>query len=209
MSGRPWTPAENSRLRAGYPWLSIEDLERLLPRTATSIYQRARILGLAKDPGYYVHLPARKAFVEGGKKNRFAQGQTPWNKGTNYRPGGRAAETQFKRGNKPQSWRPIGSTRIDKDGYTWRKVSDTGNKKRDWKMVQVILWERRRGKIPRGKFLVFKNRDKSDVRIGNLELVNRSEHMRRNSLQNLPASVKKAIYALSVLKRRIKKHGKY
>ena len=209
MSYRPWTTAEEKRLRAGYSWMSIPDLMRVIPRTASSIYQRARALGLVRPVEYFAAMPARKAFVEGGKRNRFVTGHSTWNKGTKYRPGGRAEETQFKKGNKPQTWRPIGSIRIDKDGYAWRKVADTQKKKRDWKLAHVILWEKCRGKIPRGKILVFKNRDKTDVRIGNLELVTRAENMRRNHIQNLPKPVKQAIYALNVLKRRIKNNGKY
>lgn len=57
----------------------------------------------------------------------------------------------------PTNWRPIGTERFDKDkGTMLRKVTDTGNPKKDWKRVEVIEWEALHGPIPRGKVLAIK-----------------------------------------------------
>lgn len=53
----------------------------------------------------------------------------------------------------PANWRPIGAERMDR-GYLIRKVTDTGNPKKDWKRVDVIEWEAINGPVPPGMILV-------------------------------------------------------
>ncbi|CAN7504892.1 HNH endonuclease [Acidovorax sp. LjRoot74] len=53
----------------------------------------------------------------------------------------------------PANWRPIGAERMDR-GYLIRKVTDTGNPKKDWKRVDVIEWETIHGPVPPGMVLV-------------------------------------------------------
>lgn len=53
----------------------------------------------------------------------------------------------------PANWRPIGSERMDR-GYLVRKVTDTGNPKKDWKRVDVIEWEAINGPVPPEMVLV-------------------------------------------------------
>ncbi|MCS8378253.1 HNH endonuclease, partial [Pseudomonas aeruginosa] len=58
--------------------------------------------------------------------------------------------TRFKKGQKPHTWLPVGSTRISADGYLQRKISDTGYPPRDWKGIHILLWEEHFGPIPTG-----------------------------------------------------------
>jgi len=53
----------------------------------------------------------------------------------------------------PANWRPIGAERMDR-GYLIRKVTDSGNPKKDWKRVDVIEWEAINGPVPSGMVLV-------------------------------------------------------
>lgn len=52
----------------------------------------------------------------------------------------------------PKNWRPIGSERMDR-GHLIRKVTDTGQPKKDWKRVDVIEWEAINGPVPNGMLL--------------------------------------------------------
>lgn len=118
-------------------------------------------------------------------------------------------KTQFKKGNRPHTWVPVGSERITKDGIRQRKVSDTGHGPRDWRSVHSIVWEQHHGPIPAGHLVVFKDRDRTNIVIENLELITRGENARRNSIHNLPPEIKGAIYAVTALKRGIKREQKH
>ena len=115
---------------------------------------------------------------------------------------GRSSETQFKKGQKPHTWLPVGSTRVSADGYLQRKISDTGYP-RDWKSIHILLWEEHVGPIPTGHCVCFKDNNKQNVVIDNLELITRAERMRRNSIHRYPPELKSAIRVISKLKRTI------
>ncbi|MDF5811770.1 Uncharacterised protein [Pseudomonas aeruginosa] len=116
---------------------------------------------------------------------------------------GRSSETQFKKGQKPHTWLPVGSTRVSADGYLQRKISDTGYPPRDWKSIHILLWEEHVGPIPTGHCVCFKDNNKQNVVIDNLELITRAERMRRNSIHRYPPELKSAIRVISKLKRTI------
>jgi hypothetical protein len=204
-SRRPWTSTELRILRRRYPNTPTKEIALELGRTERGVYATAFSLGLSKAPGY--KNPGVSNLNKGGA-SRFPKGHQPWNAGLKgWFPKG-SERSWFSKGRKPQTWVPVGTV-VEVDGYKKKKVADTGNKDRDWKFLHVLLWERYRGKVPRGKFLVFKDRDKANIRIGNLMLTDCAGNMKRNSVHNLPAPVKSVIVALRTLKRRIKNNGKY
>ena len=58
-----------------------------------------------------VHVYKKNHKIRSGNDTRFKKGQVPPNKGTHPVTKGRMAETQFKKGNRPHNWRPVGSER--------------------------------------------------------------------------------------------------
>jgi hypothetical protein len=137
-----------------------------------------------------------------GAAHRFPKGNVPWNAGLNgWTAGGRSAETRFKPGAKPHTWVPIGTEQL-RDGYLWRKVTDNGGR-HDWRQVHVMLWEQHNGPIAKGLILVFRDRNKQNIQIDNLELITRAENCRRNSIHRYPPELKQAIRQLARVKRRI------
>ncbi|MFW6284152.1 MAG: HNH endonuclease signature motif containing protein [Desulfosalsimonas sp.] len=100
---------------------------------------------------------------------------------------------------------PVGSERVTKDGIRQRKVTDTGCPPRDWKSVHGLLWEKHYGPVPAGYIVVFKNGDRADIRIDNLEMISRAENMRRNTIHNLPEPLAEVCRLRGVLNRHIKK----
>lgn len=84
----------------------------------------------------------------------------------------------------PRNWRPIGSERMDR-GILIRKVTDTGQPKKDWKRVDVIEWEAVHGPIPKGYTLMLKDGSLPRT-LENLALYTREQHWQRSSLQRLP-----------------------
>ena len=89
----------------------------------------------------------------------------------------------FQSGNMPQTWKPIGTERRDKDGHMLRKVSDTRNKKADWQPLKNIAYIAHFGEIPSGLFVVCKDRNPDNLSPDNLAAVTRAENMRLNSFR--------------------------
>lgn len=233
LNRRYWTAEEDAILRARYPDTPTKDLLSLVGRTYASVTARAATLGLEKSQAYLAS-PAACRLRRGdnvGAAYRFRKGQTPPNKGL-HRPGysvgrGRMQETQFKRnemmGRAADLYKPIGTERISKDGYLERKTHDAlpeglsrqeANRlrARRWKAVHLIVWEAAHGPLPKGHAIAFKNGDKRDIRLDNLELLTRGQLMARNTIHNLPLPLKSTINLLGQLKRRIrekseKRHG--
>ena len=144
-----------------------------------------------------------------GRKYQFKKGHRPHNTGKKgWQAGGNSSKTRFKKGNRPHTWLPVGSHRFSKEGILQRKISDTGHPPQDWKSVHSLLWEKHNGPVPPGHIVVFKNRDRSDIRIENLELITRAENMRRNTIHNLPDDLADVIRLRGRLNRQINKRMK-
>lgn len=199
---QPWKDWELSFLRSHYSNEPTATLAKTLKRSLTSVYQRAQILKLRKSAEWL------RRGDNVGTAHRFLPGHVPANKGLR-RPGwsrGRMAETQFKRGNKPQTWKPIGSTRYSKEGYLQRKVSDTGYPPRDWVGEHILMWTKVHGPVPRGFAVCFRDGDKSHLSLDNFELISRRELMRRNSIHRFPPELTDVIRLNGALKRRLRRH---
>jgi len=193
---RAWTPAEDQRLAALYQTQPITEISRQIGRGTGSIYNRVQKLGLKRPEAY-------KAITGSG---RFRVGHDTWNKGLRgWQAGGRAKETQFQKGAKPSNtWRSIGSERTSKDGTLYRKVSDTGDKKADWKAVAVLIWEERNGPLPDGHIVIHRDRNRENLDPGNLEAVTRAETMRRNSIGRYPPEYRRAAIQLGWFNRKLR-----
>ena len=202
-----WSRVEQRLLRRLYPDTSTRALARQLGRSVSAVYGMAATFGLRKSDAYLAS-PDACRLRRGdnvGAGTRFQRGHTPANKGIR-RPGwsaGRMAETQFRPGNRPHTWRPIGSTRVN-DGYLQRKVSDTGYTPRDWICEHVLLWQERRGPIPTGHTVAFKDKDRTNIVIENLELLSRRELMARNTVHRLPKELADVIQLSGALKRKLR-----
>ena len=98
----------------------------------------------------------------------FKKGHIPWNKGkkTGIKP-----PNLFKKGNITWNTRELYSERVDRDGYTYIKL--TNNKK--WKLKHRWIWEQKYGEIPADYVIIFADGNKKNCNIENLILVARKE----------------------------------
>ena len=72
---------------------------------------------------------------------------------------------------------PVGTERLDRDGYVEIKISDPNK----WQPKHRYLWEKENGKVPKGMILIFKDNNKLNVCLDNLILISRAENMKINS----------------------------
>lgn len=126
-------------------------------------------------------IPLGRAVPGGG---RFEKGMIPWSKGRKLGTRGRAAETQFKKGNRPHNAAAVG-TKVKKlfsDGsYYWaEKVAEPDQ----WEFCHRLEWKRHNGEIPDGHVIVFMDQNRDHYQIDNLKCISKSElhFMNRDSL---------------------------
>ena len=207
---RPFSDAELRIVRTKYPNTLTPELARQLGRTVCAVSRIARKLGVGKSQEFYASAASGRMLRGStlGVPSRFMPGHVPANKGL-HRPGysklhGRMAETTFKKGHRGHNWMPVGSTRLI-EGWLYKKVSDVPKVSYlvNWKAVHVMLWEKKRGKVPPGHALIFKDGNRQNITLANLQLISRGELMRRNTIHNLPPELKSTIMWAGALKRRI------
>ena len=213
QSYRVWTEIEVETLRWCYHDSRTEDIATALDRPLTQVYGKAKKLGLAKSQEY-LDSPAACRLRRGdevGKAYRFQKGIVPANKGLR-RPGwfvGRMRESQFKAGQKGSNWLPLGSHRINADGYVDRKIFDTGYPPRDWRGVHRLVWEVKNGPIPAGHVVRFKDgrrtTDVDRITLDALELLTLAENLARN---RLPPELQRISQLRGVLTRTINRKAR-
>lgn len=118
--------------------------------------------------------------LNSGLDGQFERGHVPVNKGTKglFNVGGN--KTSFKKGQRSINYKPVGTERIDRDGYTLIKVSDEGAWHERWKHKHKVFWEKENGPIPSGHVLLFADGNKQNITSENLILVTRSQLARLN-----------------------------
>jgi len=146
--------------------------------------------------------------ITSGRTGQFPKGNAPWNKDTKGMGLTGANKTSFKKGNVPANCKPVGSERIDKDGYIYIKIKETdpytGFPTR-YKLKHVHIWEKANGPVSEGMCLIFKNGNTQDCNPENLALVSRLELLRlnQNGYKEAPDEVKLALFLLAKLETKI------
>lgn len=114
----------------------------------------------------------RKLNLTNDIDTKFKKGQTSWNKGRKMSTEQyeKCKRTMFQKGNSSNA-RPVGDERIDIDGYTYIKVKQPNK----WVLKHRWLYEKAKGKIPKGYNLIFADGNKQNLNLDNLILVSNSE----------------------------------
>lgn len=107
-----------------------------------------------------------------GRTGRFQKGQEPPNKGKKGVCAAGCEKTWFKKGHIPANYRPVGSERVNKDGYIEVKVADPNK----WRLKHRVVWEAVNGKISKGYIIIFRDNDKTNTDINNLMLIKQGTH---------------------------------
>lgn len=210
---RPWSAADDAVIRELYPDTLTAVIAARLGRFLGSVHQRAAKLGLSKTAAF-VASTARDRMQRadhGARAHQFKKGQVSHNKGMRHPAGwgpGRMKDTQFKKGTlngrAVKVVKPIGFERINKDGYLERKINNDLPFQKRWRAVHLLVWEAANGPLPPSHAIAFKNGNRHDRRLDNLECITRADNMRRNTIHNLPKPLVETIHALGQLNRRIR-----
>jgi hypothetical protein len=112
-----------------------------------------------------------------GRTGCFVKGQEPFNKGKPHPTRGRAAETQFKKGQEPHNTKWLGHERVSKDGYVEISIAATNPHTgygRRYVLKHRYVWEQANGPIPAGHALKCLDGNKQNCDPSNWEAVPRS-----------------------------------
>jgi len=110
-----------------------------------------------------------------GLDGRIKPGHVPFNKGKKA-PGTGHKPTQFKKGSRPANYMPVGSERVNGDGYVDVKIADPNK----WQLVHSLIWEAVNGPIPKGHVVLFGDGNRFNFNPENLLLVSRAQLARLN-----------------------------
>lgn len=113
-----------------------------------------------------------------GLTGHFPKGHAPFNKGMKGICGKGCEKTWFKKGNKPINHKPIGSERLNIDGYIEIKVAEPNK----WRLKHQVLWEEQNGPIPKGHAVIFGDGNSQNLDINNLILVSRKQLLTLNKM---------------------------
>jgi hypothetical protein len=220
MSGRPWTKREIAIIRRDYPHKVTKGIAAALGRPLSGVYKTANDFGVKKSAAFLASSEFGRLMklTQRGVAHRYPKGHVPANAGLR-RPGwsvGRMRETQFKKGRpacESRNYKPIGSYRINADGYLDRKLSDTGLPQRRWACVHRLVWTEANGPIPEGYAVAFKagraTTDVAKITLDAIELISRRNLMLRNSYHtNYPKPIRRLIQLRGAIQRQINKRTK-
>jgi hypothetical protein len=179
---KPWTDAEEALLREQFPTTVTRQLAELMGRRMEVVSARAKKLGLKKTPE---HVALHGGWLDGvkGAATRFQPGLVPWNtgnKGIHWSP-----KSEFKKGNRPANWMPLGTVKLNSDGVLVRKVREGNNGGLNWEAEHRCVWADAHGEIPKMHCVVFRpgkfTTDKAAITLDVLELITRGEMASRHN----------------------------
>lgn len=207
-----WKPstADVEFLRRRYPDTKTALLAEVLGVAYHQVTKLAARLGLRKSEEWLAGPEGGRTTGAQGANTRWKPGHVPWiagKRGVRLSP-----RTEFKAGQKPSNWMPIGSLRVFSGGYLQIKLTDTGYAPRDWVMYHRHVWEQANGSIPAGHLVAFKpgqrTTDRELITLDRLELRTKREQLLRNSLHNYGPDIARAIILRGAITRQINKRSR-
>lgn len=204
-------------MREHYSTTRMPELLALLPgRTSAQVLRKAPEMGLRKTREFIVALSREKSARPDHPMHahKWEPGNKPWNTGVKGSTGTapRCRAHQFKQGNRPHTWQPVGTYRIHISNGSGPELQlkvneDPGPAHVRWKPVSRLVWEAANGPIPDGHIVVFKpgmrSTELARITPDVLECIDRVELMRRNTVHNLPPEFAEISRLRAVLHRAI------
>jgi Mor family transcriptional regulator len=197
--GKRWTQKDIDTLTKLYPNTSTQELCKLLDRKIYALYGQVFKLKLKKSPEY---LKEHVYTIQPNKQTQFVKGHKVWNKGVKLGEDWGGKATRFPKGHKPHNWKPEGSIRTNVDGYKEIKVG------KKYVLLHRHIYVAQVGEIQNDEVIRFKDGNKTNLDLNNLEKISREEHAIRNSVHNLPEDIKEVVKLKRTITKLITEHGK-
>jgi len=199
-----WTAEEITLLKHLYGCTFTKTLAKLFDCRLEQVYQQAAKHQLNKNV-WYQNSPMAQRLRQNdeiGKDYRFKKGQIPPNKGKKTGNLPSMMATQFKPGQRPPNYRPVGTVRGLEDGYLQIKMAEGP---RQWVLLNRMIWERLNGKIPQGHLVTFIDGNQANCKITNLTLMTKKQNAQRNSIHKYGKEIAQLYQLKGAINRQINK----
>lgn len=190
-----WTTEEIQYLKEITPGRHYKEIFELMNKKFEYNFSYSQVTAAIKRYG-----------LKTGFTGRFEKGHISFNKGVKGFMG--ANKTSFKKGNIPKNKKPVGSERVDVDGYTMIKVAEPNV----WKLKHRVLYEKHHNvKLNSKDKVIFADGDKTNFDIENLILLNNNQLLIMNKnklikdnaeLTKVGVNIAKVIEKVNELERR-------
>ncbi len=196
MTGRTtFTPEMDVFLKQNYLTMPVKTMGRHLDKSFTGITIRLRQLGLV------IPLETR---LKRKNMTRFKTGFVPNNKGKKLKDFMSPEQVKkfrsnsFKKGHTPHNTKYNGYERTHKDGYIEVRVS-----KGAFKFKHRLIWEKANGPIPEDCMVVFKDGNKDNIVLDNLELITKAQNMVNNNIFQYPKELRQSFRLIKQLNKQL------
>lgn len=175
MARHIWTEEEIEFIRKIYPYYENKEISKMVKEKfgfEVSTRNLQNVRNKYKIP--------KKVIPNSGC---YRKGDVPWNKGREMsdETKEKVKKTWFKKGQIPKNHKPVGSTRVDRDGYKLIKIAEPNK----WALYHRHLYEVEHGeKLKKNEAVIFADGDKTNFDIDNLVKVSRANllYINKNKL---------------------------
>jgi hypothetical protein len=144
--------------------------------------------------------------LSSGLTGQFEKGHKPHNKGKKWdeymsKEGqANSRKTTFKKGNIPKQHRPVGSERINIDGYIEIKVKEPNK----WDLKHRVIYRQKYGEIPKGYNVIFLDGNKENLDISNLKVISKHDNliMNENNLRFNDKELTESAYLIAQIEKK-------
>lgn len=135
--------------------------------------------GITLTEGQIGNFKTKYHLKSGTKGGCFQKGHVPMNKGQKVSADiyEKMAPTMFRKGSMPPNHRPVGSERINVDGYVEIKVAEPNK----WRAKHRVVYEEYHGEeVKKGEVVIFLDGNRLNFEVDNLIKLTRAELVRYN-----------------------------
>jgi hypothetical protein len=184
-----------------YPNNYTKDISKKLNISESSIYNIAFSNSIKKSAEFMRMELQRQAdrLRIVGVKSRIKKGSIPPNKGIKMdsKTYDKVKSTFFKIGHKPHNDKWDGYERINIEGYTEVRVNGK------YILKNRLIYEQHHGKLDKTMLVIFKDSNKQNFNIDNLQAITKAENAIRNSIHRYPEELKSLMRLNGKIKRKI------
>lgn len=202
MTKKYWTEEETKLFKEVYPNMFSEEVAKIFNCNVRQVYNYASKIKIKKSIEWQRQELQRQAIrlKFAGINQRFKPGQIPPNKGQKmdadqYQ---KCKVTFFAKGNEPHNTKWDGYERVTVDDYVEVRIS-----KGKFKMKHRLIWEQAYGPMPKGTIIIFKDKNRRNFALDNLEAITLKENMERNRMTKYPPELRNLIKLNNKLKKKL------
>jgi len=196
-----------------YPDNLAKTIAGKLKRPIHAVYGKAYSFGLKKSKAFFESKKSGRLKKDDGISYRYKKGNIPANKGKKQEefmtPEAieKTKATRFKKGHLPHNAKGAPGT-ITIRNHKGVELKYIKLSRAKWRPLHRHIWLEAKKEIPKGYNLVFKDGNRMNCVLENLECISNKELMARNTIQRYPPELQATFKLISKINKKVKNHEK-